>query len=156
MAPRKKIQPPTDESGLLEEIKAKREAEAPKPDEMPLESLGDYIRYNKAAREANKKLKYCRYVIKQCPVELHPKETIIFERVDQPGNKLKVFISNDMIEFKQELVPGQQYDLPRCVVEYLASKGTPIYKTIDKPDGTKQVVVAGKNSRFSLRTIYAA
>ena len=46
--------------------------EAPKEEkvaieDMPLNSLTDYIRYNREARKLNKQLKICRYPIKPCP-----------------------------------------------------------------------------------------
>ncbi len=126
---------------------------------MPLESLGDYMRYNKRARELNKKLRILRYPIKQCPIELHPMERVEFGRNDQPTNPLPVFISDDMIHFdrtkpKDQLRPGQVYDLPRYVVEYLARKGTPVWKWFDNPDGSRETRKASVTPRFSLRTIY--
>lgn len=121
---------------------------------MPLNSLGDYMRYNHAARALNKKLKILRYPVKQCPVEMHPKERIIFGRKDQPLNPLPVYLSNEMIEFKIKLIPGKQYDLPRCVVEYLASKGTPLWKWFENPDGSRETRVAAMEPRFALRTVY--
>lgn len=123
-------------------------------EDMPLNSLGDYLRYNAEARKLNRKLKILRYPVKQCPVELHPKERIVFGRKDQPLNPLPVFLSNEMIEFKMKLIPGQTYDLPRCVVEYLSKKGTPIWKWFENPDGSKETRVATMEPRFALRTVY--
>jgi len=128
-------------------------------DDMPLNSLGDYVRYNKRARELNKKLKICRYKIKQCPIELHPMERIVFGRNDQPTNPLPVYISDDMIHFDRtkpndQLRPGQTYDLPRYVVSYLAGKGTPVWKWYDNPDGSRETRKESVSPRFALRTIY--
>ena len=123
--------------------------------DMPLNSLTDYIRYNKKAREANKKLKIRRYPILQCPVDLHPKQRIIFGRNDQPRNPLPVYLSNHLIEFKQTLTPGESYDLPLCIIDYLAQKGTPIWDWFDNPDGSRETRKKGIEPRFSLRTIYA-
>ncbi len=130
-------------------------------EEMPLTSLGDYMRYNDEARKMNKKLRILRYPIKQCPVDLHPMERIVFGRNDQPTNPLPVFLSNDMIHFdrsapRDRLIPGKTYDLPRCVVEYLASKGTPVWAWFENADGSRETRMVSKTSRFSLRTIYAA
>ncbi len=130
-------------------------------EDMPLNSLGDYMRYNKRARELNKKLKILRYPIKQCPVELHPMERVVFGRNDQPTNPLPVFISDDMIHFdrtapRDRLIPGQTYDLPRYVVSYLAAKGTPVWKWYDNPDGSRETRKESTTPRFSLRTIYKA
>lgn len=128
-------------------------------EDMPLNTLGDYVRYNRKAREMNKKLKILRYPIKQCPTELHPMERVVFGRNDQPTNPLPVFLSNDLIHFdrtkpRDRLIPGQTYDLPRCIVDYLSKKGTPIWKWYDNPDGSRETRKASVTPRFSLRTIY--
>lgn len=129
-------------------------------EEMPLNSLGDYMRYNRKAREINKKLKVLRYPIKQCPVELHPYERIVFTRNDQPTNPLPVYLSNEMIHFdrtslKDQLRPGNTYDLPRCVIQHLAEREVPIWKWFDNSDGSKETRKSGANPRFALRTVYA-
>ena len=134
-------------------------------EDMPLTSLSDYIRYNREARRLNKELakgmvkKVPTYQIKPCPIELHPTEKIVFSRNDQPTNPLPVFLSNDMIHFdrtaqKDQLIPGQTYDLPRCVVAYLAKKGNPNWQWFDNPDGSRETRVASMDQRFALRTIY--
>ena len=128
-------------------------------EDMPLNSLGDYMRYNKRARELNKKLKILRYPIKQCPIELHPMERIVFGRNDQPTNPLPVYISDDMIHFdrtkpRDRLIPGQTYDLPRYVVDYLSKKGTPVWQWFDNPDGSRETRKVSTTPRFALRTIY--
>jgi len=128
-------------------------------EDMPLNSLGDYMRYNAKARELNKKLKLLRYPIKQCPVELHPMERIVFGRNDQPTNSLPVFLSDHMIHYdrtapRDRLVPGQTYDIPRYVVDYLSGKGTPIWKWYDNPDGSRETRKESITPRFAMRTIY--
>lgn len=134
--------------------------EAPKADKevpiekMPLNNLTDYVRYNRKARQLNKELGVCKYPIKQCPVELHPKETIVFSRKDQPQNPLPVYLSNELIEFKQTLIPGKTYELPRCVIAYLAEKGTPIWEWFENPDGSRETRISSMDPRFALRTIY--
>lgn len=135
-----------------------------KPDEiamedLPLTNLGEYSRYNRRAREMNKKLKVLRYPIKQCPIELHPHERVVFARNDQPNNPLPVYLSNDMIHFdrtsiKDQLRPGKEYDLPRCIVQHLADKCVPIWKWYDNPDGSKETRKSSSTPRFSLRTVY--
>jgi hypothetical protein len=129
-------------------------------EDMPLNTLADYMRYNRRARELNKKLKILRYPIKQCPVELHPHERVVFTRNDQPTNPLPVFLSNDMIHFDRtkkndQLRPGQAYDLPRCIIQHLAGKGVPQWKWYDNADGSKETRKAGVSPRFALRTVYA-
>lgn|SRR3990167_8340162 len=123
-------------------------------EEMPLITLGDYVRYNEEARRLNKKLKLCRYPIKVPPTELHPTERVQFQRNDQPNNPLSVYKSDDMIDFKMKLVPGNVYDLPRYIVDYLMEKGYPVWKWFTNPDGSKETRISHKVPRFSLRTIY--
>jgi hypothetical protein len=105
-------------------------------EEMPLTSLREYRQYNERARALNKQLGMCKYQIKPCPEELHPKERIVFQRKDQPSNPLDVFLSDDMIDFKQKLIPGRTYDLPKYVVSYLQSKGKNVWETTQNPDGS--------------------
>lgn len=129
-------------------------------EDMPLTNLGEYMRYNRKARELNKKLRILRYPIKQCPTELHPHERVVFTRNDQPTNPLPVFISNDMIHFdrtkpKDQLRPGQAYDLPRCVIQHLSERGIPVWKWFDNPDGSKETRRDSFTPRFALRTVYA-
>lgn len=123
-------------------------------EDMPLNTLRDYRLYNEAARAENKKLRICRYPIKPCPVELHPKQRIQFGRVDQPSNPLPVHVSNDIIHYKETLIPGKIYELPVYIVDYLSQKGTPIWKWFDLPDGSKETRIASTTPRFALRTIY--
>jgi hypothetical protein len=125
-------------------------------EDMPLETLSDYMRYNARARAANKKLRVCRYPAKPCPVELHPKQRIIFGRNDQPSNPLPVHKSDDMIHFEQKLVPGQTYDLPHYIIEYLGGKGTPVYERYTKSDGSEDTREVSKSPRFAIRTVYNA
>lgn len=122
-------------------------------EDMPLETLADYMRYNERARGINKKLRINRYPVKQCPVELHPTDRVEFGRNDQPNNSLPVYLSNEMIEFKMTLHPGKVYDLPRCVVDHIAKKGLPIWKWFTNPDGSKETRIDSKTPRFSMRMV---
>jgi len=129
-------------------------------EDMPLVTLTDYMRYNRRAREMNKRLKILRYPCKVPPTELHPHERVVFTRNDQPSNPLPVFLSNDMIHYdrtklKDQLVSGKTYDLPRVIIQHLAEKGVPLWKWFDNPDGSKETRKAGVTPRFSLRTVYA-
>lgn len=123
-------------------------------EQMPLETMRDYINYNKEARRLNKMLRICRYPIKPCPVELHPKERIVFGRNDQPTNSLSVYKSDDMIDFKMTLEPGKEYELPVYIVDYLSKKGSPIWKWQTHADGSKETYVSHYTPRFALRTVY--
>ena len=123
-------------------------------EEMPLNSIRDYRLYNEEARRLNKKLGICRYPIKPCPIELHPKQRVVFGRNDQPSNPLNVYLSNHLIHYDETLVPGKTYDLPECVINHLASKGNPVWQWFENSDGSKETRIASYTPRFSLRTIY--
>lgn len=123
-------------------------------DQMPLENIRDYINYNKEARRLNHQLKICRYPIKPCPIELHPKERIVFGRNDQPNNILPVYKSDDMIDFKMKLEPGKTYDLPVYIVDYLSKKGYPVWKWFSNTDGSKETRISHYSPRFAIRTVY--
>lgn len=124
-------------------------------DDMPLETIRDYRLYNEEARKRNKKLRMCRHPIKQCPVELHPTQRVKFANNDKSMNPVPVYLSNHLIHFEKKLIPGQTYDLPQCVVAYLADKGYPVWEwvTLSK-DGAKETRVTGKAPRFSITTVY--
>jgi len=123
-------------------------------EEMPLETMRDYRLYNEEARKQNKKLRLNRYPIKQCPVELHPKQRIVFRRNDQPENPLAVHVSDHLIHFTETLIPGNTYDLPEYIVHYLSLKGNPVWGWVNNPDGSKETRVINKTPRFSLTTVY--
>lgn len=123
-------------------------------EDMPLETLRDYRLYNEEARRLNKKLKMCRYPIKQCPVELHPHVRVIVSPTNKDTQPFKVHVSNDVIHFDKTLVPGQTYDLPEYIVHYLSEKGIPKWKIITKPDGSKDSVVSHMEPRFAVRTVF--
>ena len=123
-------------------------------DKMSLKSLGDYMRYNKKARELNHILRICKYPIKPCPVELHPKDWVVVNHTNQSRNDIPIMLSNDMIDFNMKIKPGKKVHLPRCVIEHIASKGKPHYAWFDNPDGSKETKVAYSDPRFAVRTIY--
>jgi len=131
------------------------EAEKPKIEDMPLETMRHYRLYNEEARMLNKKAKKCLHPLKQCPVDLHPTERIVFSRNDQPSNPLAVYVSNDKIHFEKTLVPGKTYDLPKYIVSYLAEKGKAVWGWVEKPDGSSETKIVNKERRFSLKTVYS-
>ena len=106
------------------------------------------------ARKENKLLGLCKYPCKPCPVELHPKERILFGRKDQPLNALPVYLSNHLIDYKETLFPGKTYDLPRVIINHLAERGVPVWEWFTNPDGSKETRISHKDPRFTLRTIY--
>lgn len=134
----------------LEEV----EKEKTPIEDMPLNSIRDYRLYNEEARKLNKKLRICRYPIKQCPVELHPKQRVRFGNNDKSIHPVTVFVSNHNIHFDEKLTPGQIYDLPECIVHYLSQKGYPVWGWITGKDGAKETAHVGKQDRFSLTTVY--
>ena len=123
-------------------------------EDMPLESLRDYRLYNEEARKMNKKLRICRYPIKPCPVELHPKVRIKFSNNDKSINEIPVFVSNHLIHFDQKLTPGKEYDLPEYIASYLANKGYPVWGWVNLPDGSKETRVLNKQPRFSVTNVW--
>lgn len=123
-------------------------------EDMSLETLRDYRLYNEEARKLNKKLKMCRYPIKQCPVELHPKIKVKFGNNDMSMHPVKVFVSNHLIHFDMSLLPGKVYELPECIVSYLSDKGYPVWGWVTLPNGEKETKMTGKRPRFSLTTVY--
>jgi hypothetical protein len=142
------------EEDVMEAAVAKATPEKLAIEDMPLNSVRDYRLYNEEARRLNKKLKICRYPLKPCPVELHPKQRVIFSRNDQPSNPLPVYLSNSIIHYKETLVPGKTYDLPEYIVHYLSEKGYPIWDWFTNKDGSKETRIVNKDPRFSLRTVY--
>lgn len=124
-------------------------------EDMPLNSIRDYRLYNEEARKLNKKLRLCRYPIKQCPVELHPKQRIKIDTVDNNRNPIPVFVSNHLIHYDEKLTPGKIYDIPECIISYLAEKGNPIWGWVTLADGSKETRQIDKKPRFSLTTQYS-
>lgn len=142
------------EEDILEKSLKTVEDEKPSIDEMPLDTIRDYRLYNEEARKLNKKLRVCRYPIKQCPVDMHPKQRIKFGNNDKSLNPVPVFLSNHLIHFDEKLIPGKVYDLPECIVHYLSEKGYPVWDWVNLPDGSKETRMVGKQPRFSLTTVY--
>jgi len=122
--------------------------------DMPFETMGDYMRYNERATSLNKKLRLARYPIKPCPIELHPHDRVTISRNDNNTGKIPALLSNDRIHFDKKLEPGKMYELPRCVIDHLAEKGTPVWKWFDKGEGEKETRISHYEPRFSIRTHY--
>lgn len=149
--------PRKDESVQAQELAVAMVTKVAEPvdiNDMPLNTLGDYLRYNAEARKLNRKLRLCRYPIKQCPIELHPTERVIIGRTDGSSNYIPVHLSNEMIHYNEKLYPGKTYDLPRCIVEYLGGKGNPEWRWFTNEDGSKETRIHNYAPRFAIRTIY--
>lgn len=129
-------------------------------EELPLETYRDYVRYNERARAANKKAKKLLYPMKQCPIELHPKQRIRFQRNDQPTNPLHVKKSNDIIDYEETLIPGRVYELPNVICDFLNKRGTPIWERKEKPkkpgqhEAEWETVLSGFKNRFALQAVF--
>lgn len=123
-------------------------------EQMPLETLRDYRLYNEEARKLNKKLKLCKYPIKQCPVELHPTQRVTISNNDKSTHPIKVFLSNHLIHYDETLKAGGTYDLPQCVVSHLTSRGYPVWGYVDLPDGTRETKQVNKTPRFSVVQVF--
>lgn len=142
------------EDSVLEATLKKAVAEKLPIEDMPLNSIREYRLYNEEARKLNHKLKMCRYPIKPCPIELHPKQRVVFRSNDQPHNPQKVHLSNDLIHYDEKLIPGKAYDLPECIIHHLATRENPQWDWFDNPDGSRETRVKSKKPRFSLTPVY--
>lgn len=140
---------------VMDEAIEKVEKEKLDLEDWPLETIRDYRLYNEEARKMNKKLKVCRYPIKQCPEELHPKQRVTVHIIDQPTNPIPVHISNENIHFDKKLMPGIEYDLPECVIHHLSTLGYPEWKQKIMPDGSMDTFFSNKKPRIAIRTVYA-
>src|SRR5258708_1097756 len=107
-------------------------------EDMPLETIRDYRLYNEEARKLNKKLRICRYPIKQGPEELDTKQRIKFANNEQSMNPVPIFVSNHLIHYDEKFIPGQIYDVPECIVHYLSEKGYPVWEWVTLKDGSKE------------------
>ncbi len=143
-----------EEERVMEDSLKQAESQKLPIEEMPLETIRDYRLYNDEARKLNKKLKMCRYPIKQCPVELHPKQRVKFGNNDQSLHPVTIFVSNHLIHFDEKLFPGKIYDLPECIVHYLSEKGYPVWDWVTLKDGSRETRQIGKKPRFSITTVY--
>lgn len=143
-----------EDTNVLEASLKQVESEKLPIDEMPLNNIRDYRLYNEEATRLNKKLKICRYPIKPCPIDLHPKVRVIFRSNDQPNNPQKVHLSNALIHFDETLIPGKAYDLPECIVHHLSTRENPEWGWFDNADGSRETRVKSKKPRFSLTPVY--
>jgi hypothetical protein len=144
----------TSDSSVMDREIKQIEENRPSIEEMPLESIRDYRLYNEEARRINKKLRTCRYPIKQCPVELHPKQRVRIDTTNGSRHPIPVYLSNYLIHFDEKLTPGKEYDLPECVIHYLSEKGNPIWGWVNLADGSKETRQIDRTPRFSITTVY--
>lgn len=89
----------------------------------------------------------------------HKKIKVKFQRFDQPENILKVHVRTKEIDWRGQLKPGCNYDLPIPVVKFLNRLAVPIFSEVKVENGgdvkteTKQV---GERNRFSCHLLEIA
>jgi hypothetical protein len=127
-------------------------------DTFEIKTLDDYRVWNlharKAFREAKKHNPRCDPPIPvRVPDEsFHKKMKVKFQRFDQPENVLKVNVRNAEIDWRGQLKPGCNYELPLPVIRFLNRLAVPIFAEVKVENGgevrteTKQV---GERNRFS-------
>jgi hypothetical protein len=140
------------EKEVVEEVMEtpkKKPEEAFDFDTFEIRTLEDFAIYNKHARKAKRPVKV--------PDEsFHKKIKIKFQRFDQPENVLKARVRNKDIDWKGQLMPGNIYELPVPVVNFLNNLATPIFGEVDVNDGgttKKETRQIGERSRFSCQMV---
>lgn len=120
-------------------------------EELPLNTIDDYYTYNALARKLRKPVKFI-------PHTLFYKQKIKFIRTDNQRStplKLRFRSGKYMIDFQKTLKPGEEYDLPIPVIEYLNGLKEAKYKQIKYPDGRAETVLDHYKHRFSCQAIYS-
>ncbi len=127
-------------------------------DTFEIKELSDYAIWNlhahKAFREAKKHNPRCDPPIPvRVPDEtFHKKLKVKFQRFDQPENLLKLRVRTKEIDWRGQLKPGCNYDLPLPVIRFLNGLAVPIFAEVKVENGgevrteTKQI---GERNRFS-------
>jgi hypothetical protein len=86
----------------------------------------------------------------------HKKVRIKFQRFDQPENILKAIVRNKDIDWRGQLKPGHEYELPIPVVKYLNKLAVPIFSEVKVNDGGDMITETrqtGEKNRFSCQVI---
>ncbi len=105
--------------------------------------------YNKWARKN-------KMPIKSPTEDFYDKYKVRFQRFDQPDNVLKCRLRTNEIDWRGQLKPGNMYDLPLPVIQWLNSLAEPIFAEVAVNDGsgtrseTRQV---GERARFSCQSM---
>lgn len=131
-------------------------------DTFEIKTIEDIYTWNlhahKAFRDAKKMNPRCDPPI---PVKVpdesyHKKVNVKFQRFDQPENVLKVHVRTKQIDWRGQLKPGCNYELPLPVVKFLNKLAVPIFAEVKVDDGgtvkteTKQI---GERNRFSCHLV---
>jgi len=131
-------------------------------DTFEIKTIEDIYTWNlhahKAFRDAKKMNPKCDppIPVKVPDESFHKKVSVKFQRFDQPENVLKVHVRTKQIDWRGQLKPGCNYDLPIPVVKFLNKLAVPIFAEVKVDDGgtvkteTKQV---GERNRFSCHLV---
>ncbi len=115
----------------------------------------------KAFREAKKRNPKCDppIPVKVPDESFHKKMKVKFQRFDQPENVLKVHVRNRDIDWRGQLKPGCNYELPLPVIRFLNRLSVPIFAEVKVENGgdirseTRQI---GERNRFSCQALELA
>ena len=116
---------------------------------LPLENKEDFERYNFFARKL-------RMPVKFMPMDMFPHRRVRFVRMDgQNGNELHARwrSAKHLIDVDKKLQDGHEYELPTIFIDWLNSRGTPVYKQMRYPDGRTENVFSHYNYRFSCQAV---
>lgn len=145
-----------------------KDSESEKPfdfDTFEIKTIEDIYTWNlhahKAFRDAKKlNAKADPPIPVKVPDEsFHKKVKVKFQRFDQPENVLKVHVRTKEIDWRGQLKPGCNYDLPVPVVKFLNKLAVPIFSEVKVENGsdvkteTRQV---GERNRFSCHLLELA
>lgn len=149
-------------------VSKQEEEELKKPfdfDTFEIKTVEDFHTWNmhahKAFREAKKMNPKCDppIPVRVPDASFHKTVKVKFQRFDQPENVLKVKRRTKDIDWRGELKPGCNYDLPIPIVKYLNSLAVPIFAEVKVENGgevrteTRQV---GERNRFSCHLLELA
>ncbi|MAH48723.1 hypothetical protein CMI37_23050 [Candidatus Pacearchaeota archaeon] len=83
-------------------------------------------------------------------VKNDPRKWVIFYNAEGPKEDIHFNYGGE----KFHLIPGGQYELPLCVIKRLRSLALPIYKQVQRPDGSgADTMKVGANPRFILNDV---
>lgn len=119
------------------------------PETSEITKLEHFPIYNRWARKN-------KIPVKAPTEHFYPKYKVRFQRFDQPENVLKCRLRTSEIDWKGQLKPGNTYELPLPVIQWLNALAEPIFAEVAVNDGsgtrseTRQV---GERARFSCQSM---
>lgn len=154
-----------DEKPKVENIFGKRFEELTPEDfaHVDLRTRKDYYQYNEAVKYIRKKFK--KEFLKgdldlpfvYIPHDLLETHKIKFQRREKPSNKPTSFnfkLMDCWVKFYETLDPGNEYVLPKEVINEINRLGRPTYKQVKYPDGTYETVLDKYEPRFSCQAVF--